>query len=89
MTTASRSLTTALSRARSLAACSAELHHQPGRDRTVRHLPTTAEGVETSEQLSLLRSEGCDEVQGYLFSPALSAADAEKMIAKRRLRVVA
>jgi EAL domain-containing protein (putative c-di-GMP-specific phosphodiesterase class I) len=32
-----------------------------------------------------LRSEGCDEVQGYLFSPALSAADAEKMIAKRRL----
>ena len=56
---------------------------------TVRHLPTTAEGVETSEQLSLLRSEGCDEVQGYLFSPALSAADAEKMIAKRRLRVVA
>jgi hypothetical protein len=32
MTTASRSLTTALSRARSLAACSAELHHQPGRD---------------------------------------------------------
>jgi EAL domain-containing protein (putative c-di-GMP-specific phosphodiesterase class I) len=42
--------------------------------------------VETSEQLSLLRSEGCDEVQGYLFSPALSAADAD---AKRRLRVVA
>jgi EAL domain-containing protein (putative c-di-GMP-specific phosphodiesterase class I) len=52
-------------------------------------IPTTAEGVETSEQLSLLCSEGCDEVQGYLFSPALSAADAEKMIAKRRLRVVA
>jgi diguanylate cyclase (GGDEF)-like protein len=52
-------------------------------------ISTTAEGVETSEQLSLLRSEGCDEVQGYLFSPALSAADAEKMIAKRRLRVVA
>ena len=52
-------------------------------------IPTTAEGVETSEQLSLLRSEGCDEVQGYLFSPALSAADAEKMITKRRLRVVA
>jgi hypothetical protein len=32
MTTASRSLATALSRARSLAACSAELHHQLGRD---------------------------------------------------------
>jgi hypothetical protein len=32
MTTASRSLATAPGRARSLAACSAELHHQLGRD---------------------------------------------------------
>jgi diguanylate cyclase (GGDEF)-like protein/PAS domain S-box-containing protein len=31
-------------------------------------MSVTAEGVETDEQLSRLRDEGCTEVQGYLFS---------------------
>ena len=31
-------------------------------------MSVVAEGVETEEQLSLLRREGCPEVQGYLFS---------------------
>ncbi|GAB6841242.1 diguanylate cyclase (GGDEF)-like protein [Methylorubrum rhodinum] len=37
-------------------------------------MSTTAEGVETPEQLARLRDEGCDEVQGYLFSPPVPAA---------------
>ena len=32
-----------------------------------------AEGVETLEQLAFLRDFGCDQVQGYLYSPALPA----------------
>jgi len=37
-------------------------------------IATTAEGVETREQLDLLRTEQCDRVQGYLFSTPISAA---------------
>jgi diguanylate cyclase (GGDEF)-like protein len=38
-------------------------------------MATTAEGVETEEQLRRLRSEGCSEVQGFLFSAARPACD--------------
>lgn len=35
------------------------------------HLQVVAEGVESPEQLALLRQFGCDQVQGYLISKAL------------------
>ena len=35
------------------------------------NMTTTAEGVETEEQRDILRKLGCDEMQGYLFSPAV------------------
>jgi diguanylate cyclase (GGDEF)-like protein len=38
-------------------------------------MTTTAEGVETQEQLDQMRAEGCTEVQGYFYSKPLAARD--------------
>ena len=38
------------------------------------NLKVVAEGVETAEQLDFLRKLGCDQYQGYCFSPAVPAA---------------
>jgi diguanylate cyclase (GGDEF)-like protein/PAS domain S-box-containing protein len=43
---------------------------------------TTAEGVETEEQLALLRREGCNQAQGYLFSPPRPAAEVDSMLSE-------
>jgi diguanylate cyclase (GGDEF)-like protein/PAS domain S-box-containing protein len=37
-------------------------------------METCAEGVERADQLTLLQGEGCDQVQGFLFSQPLPAA---------------
>jgi EAL domain-containing protein (putative c-di-GMP-specific phosphodiesterase class I) len=38
-------------------------------------LTTVAEGVETFEELQILQSMGCDEIQGFFFSGAMPACD--------------
>src|SRR5260370_40057833 len=52
---------------------------------------TTAEGVETREQLERLRAEGCTEVQGYYYSPPRPAAKVAGLLAKinPRLKAIA
>jgi diguanylate cyclase (GGDEF)-like protein/PAS domain S-box-containing protein len=46
------------------------------------NITTTAEGVETIDQLDWLRAEGCNEVQGFLFSAAKPAAEVERLLLK-------
>ena len=47
-------------------------------------LQTTVEGVETSEQLAFTSAEGCDHVQGYLFSRPIDAAAMARFVSDRK-----
>ena len=50
----------------------------------------TAEGVETQEQLEAIKSEGCTEMQGFLFSKPLPAHGFEQLLlAKRKVQQAA
>jgi EAL domain-containing protein (putative c-di-GMP-specific phosphodiesterase class I) len=44
------------------------------------HLKVTAEGVETPEQVKFLQNLGCDEIQGFVFRPALAGPDFEQLL---------
>jgi diguanylate cyclase (GGDEF)-like protein/PAS domain S-box-containing protein len=47
-------------------------------------LEIVAEGVETAEQLALLSTEGCDEVQGFYFAKAMPAEDLMAFVGENR-----
>jgi diguanylate cyclase (GGDEF)-like protein len=46
-------------------------------------MTATAEGVETQEQLDKITSEGCTEMQGFLFSKPLPAQEIERLFLSR------
>ena len=43
-------------------------------------LGVVAEGVDRSEQIELLRELGCNEIQGHVFSPPVSAAEMTELL---------
>jgi diguanylate cyclase (GGDEF)-like protein/PAS domain S-box-containing protein len=46
-------------------------------------MATTAEGVETQDQLERVRAEGCTEMQGYFFSPPRPIEEITKLFLKQ------
>jgi predicted signal transduction protein with EAL and GGDEF domain len=52
-------------------------------------MATCAEGVESREQLSFLRSEGCTEAQGYLYSKPQPASEIRRMLDSGALKTAA
>ncbi len=52
-------------------------------------LRVVAQGVETEAQVALLRSLGCDEVQGFLWSPPVPPAECERILVQGTLPLAA
>jgi EAL domain-containing protein (putative c-di-GMP-specific phosphodiesterase class I) len=46
-------------------------------------MTTTAEGVETQQQLDTVRAEGCTEMQGFVYSKPLPAAAVGSFLSER------
>jgi EAL domain-containing protein (putative c-di-GMP-specific phosphodiesterase class I) len=50
---------------------------------TSMNMTTTAEGVETEEQMAKIRALGCTEMQGYLFSRPMCGEDMTRLFRTR------
>jgi len=44
------------------------------------NMSVTAEGVETAQQAEMVRAAGCDQIQGWLYFKAMSAAEVDQLI---------
>ncbi len=49
-------------------------------------LKAVAEGIESKEELEMLRECGCDAVQGYLFSPAVPPEELDRLLSRQGSR---
>ncbi|MHB1041177.1 MAG: EAL domain-containing protein, partial [Desulfobacteria bacterium] len=49
------------------------------------NLKVIAEGVETTEQMAFLCEQGCDEVQGFLFSRAVPPREFAELMTRAHL----
>lgn len=47
-------------------------------------IKSLAEGVETEKQLEFLKSKGCDEIQGYLYSKPIPQDELEALLQEKR-----
>jgi EAL domain-containing protein (putative c-di-GMP-specific phosphodiesterase class I) len=52
-------------------------------------MKTVAEGVATQEQLDLVRTLGCDRIQGYIFSRPVAGSTVKTLLGENRKRAAA